>query len=298
MTDRAPGGRFTAPDGTRLAYRELGTGDPLVCLPGGPMQDAGYLQDLGGLSSRHRLVLLDPRGTGASAEPADPTTYRCDRLVDDVEALRTHLGLQRMDLLGHSGGANLALLYAARHPDRVRRLLLVSGGLAAVGVAPSSTDRRAVASLRATEAWFPEASAALDSIAAGTATAADWTALAPFGYGRWDADTRDHHAACDRARNDEAATAYGSDGAFQPHETRAQLQQLDTPVLVLVGELDVNTPPRRAAELARHLPRAEVIIQPRAAHFPWLDDATAFVTSVNAFLAEAAGGGHTDPAHP
>jgi len=57
----------------------------VVCLPGGPMQDSKYLGDLGGLSARHQLILLDLRGTGASAIPEDTASYRCDHLVGDVE---------------------------------------------------------------------------------------------------------------------------------------------------------------------------------------------------------------------
>ncbi len=62
-------GVFRAPDGTELSYRQMGTGETVVCLPGGPMQDSRYLGDLGGLSARHRLIVLDLRGTGLSAAP-------------------------------------------------------------------------------------------------------------------------------------------------------------------------------------------------------------------------------------
>src|ERR1700741_6069 len=103
---------FEAGDGTRLAFHRTGDGDPLVCVPGGPMQSSAYLGDLGGLSALRSLVRLDPRGTGESAVPADPASYRCDRLVDDVEALRVRLGIDRLDLLGHSTGASVAVLYA------------------------------------------------------------------------------------------------------------------------------------------------------------------------------------------
>lgn len=72
------------------------------------MQDSIYLGDLGGLSMHCQLVVLDLRGTGQSTIPEDPSSYRCDRIVDDVEALREHLGLPRMDLLAHSAGVNLA----------------------------------------------------------------------------------------------------------------------------------------------------------------------------------------------
>jgi len=113
---------FHAHDGTELAYRLLGKGAPLICLPGGPMRAGAYLGDLGGLSAHRQLVVLDLRGSGDSAAPEDPTSYRCDRLTDDIEALREHLGEERIDLLAHSASGNLASLYAARHPQRLRTL--------------------------------------------------------------------------------------------------------------------------------------------------------------------------------
>jgi proline iminopeptidase len=80
---------FSAHDGTKLAYHVFGDGTPVICLPGGPT-DSGYLGDLGGLSAHRQLIRLDLRGTGQSAIPEDAASYRCDRLVDDVDALREH----------------------------------------------------------------------------------------------------------------------------------------------------------------------------------------------------------------
>lgn len=70
--------QFTSYDGTKLAFRRAGAGRPLVCLPGGPGRTPGYLGDLGGLGAWRELILPDTRGTGESAVPADPATYRCD----------------------------------------------------------------------------------------------------------------------------------------------------------------------------------------------------------------------------
>src|SRR5215472_18943699 len=98
---------FSAADGTELAYHVHGEGIPLLCVPGGPMRASAYLGDLGGLSAHRRLIMLDLRGTGTSAVPADPGSYRCDRLAADVSALQDHLGLESADLLGHSAGANI-----------------------------------------------------------------------------------------------------------------------------------------------------------------------------------------------
>src|SRR5580698_9273503 len=117
---------FRAGDGTELAYHVQGDGTPLVCLPGGPMRDSAYFGDLGGLAAGRRLIMLDLRGTGQSAVPADPASYRCDRLVDDVAALQEYLDLERIDVLAHSAGANIVVQYAARHPLRVGKLVLVT----------------------------------------------------------------------------------------------------------------------------------------------------------------------------
>lgn len=275
---------FSTYDETKLAYHVFGEGPPLICLPGGPMQASAYLGELGGLSAHRQLIMLDLRGTGESAVPADTASYRCDRLVDDVEALREHLGLDRVDLLAHSAGTNLAVRYAERHPERVGRLALITPSVAALGIVVAGEVRRETALLRREEPWFPEAFAALEAIFGGKATADSWQAVAPFWYGRWDEAARAHKAAEEGQKNGEAAAAFGGEGAFDPEATRAALARLGSPVLLLAGEVDLNSPPGATAELAEVFPHAELVVQPGAGHFPWLDDADRFVAATGAFL--------------
>ncbi|MEW2578561.1 alpha/beta fold hydrolase [Streptomyces syringium] len=271
---------FSAPDGTRLAYRVTGDGDPVVCLPGGP-SDSLYLGDLGGLSAHRRLIFLDLRGTGRSAVPEDTASYRCDRLVEDVEALRDHLGLAPMDLLAHSGGANLAAQYAARYPQHVGKLALITPGARAVGIEITGETRRELARLRKDEPWFPAAFAALEAISEGTGS--DWEAIAPFFCGRWDAAAQKHHAA-GQPSNMEAVALFAAEGAFDPEATRAALAVCEVPVLLLAGEFDLNSPPRSVAEFAGLFSAATLAVQPGAGHYPWLDDADRFVAITAAFL--------------
>ena len=287
---RFPGGTgttfFAAPDGTRLAAHRTGTtgGPPLVFLPGGPMMAAAYLGDLGGLAAHRPLVLPDPRGTGDSAAPADPDTYRCDRQVDDVEALRVHLGLERMELAAHSAGASLALLYAVRHPARIARLVLIAPSPRAAGVDVTDADRREPAERRRAEPWFPAAFAAFRRIWAGDPADDDWTAIQPFLWGRFDAAARDQLAREPQWRNDDAAARYYAPGGLDPDAVRAGLAALRAPVLLLACEHDVGLPPRRAAEYAVLFPYAEQIAQPGAVHYPWYDDPALFAAAVLRYL--------------
>ncbi|MCB5167753.1 alpha/beta hydrolase [Streptomyces bambusae] len=276
---------FISYDGTPLAYRSFGDGPPLVCLPGGPMRDSAYLGELGGLSAHRRLIMLDLRGTGRSALPGDPASYRCDRQVADVEALREHLGLDRIDLLGHSAGTNLAVLYAARRPERVGRLLLVTPSPMVLGIEVTAQERLATARLRAGEPWFAAAYAALESVAAGRPAPGAWEAVAPLRHGRWDAAARELDAGDEVQRNAEAAAGYGAEGAYDPTATRAALAAFAAPVLVLAGEVDLNSPPAAMAELAGAFPGAGLLVQPGAGHYPWLDDAARFTAAAEAFLA-------------
>ncbi|MCX5527692.1 alpha/beta hydrolase [Streptomyces bobili] len=275
---------FTAPDGTLLAYHVDGDGPPLVCLPGGPMRASSYLGDLGGLTAHRRLIRFDLRGTGESATPQDPTSYRCDRLVDDVEALRVHLGVERWDLLGHSAGANLAVLYAARHPDRVARLLLVTPSVMAVGVEITPEDRLAAVREREGEPWFADAYLALEEITQGRGTPERWEAVAPFWYRRWDERAQALQAADAVEKNQEAVPVFAAEGAFDPAGTRAALAELAVPVLLCAGEVDLAAPPRAIAEFAGLFPKAELVVQTEGSHHPWVDDPAQFVATVTDFL--------------
>jgi pimeloyl-ACP methyl ester carboxylesterase len=276
--------RFTSYDDTELAYHLIGRGDPLICLPGGAGRASSYLGDLGGLSAHRQLVLLDNRGTGDSAIPADPATYRRDRLSHDVEALRKHLGLGRIDLLGHSAGAGIAMSYAGYHPHRLRKLVLLTPALRAVDLTPTVDDWKRHIESRGHEPWFPAAKTALDAMHAGETTPQTRTAAAPLFYGRWDETAQAHAEAEEHERSPAAMEGYWAQGAFMPGATRRVLMDLTIPVLVYAGGNDPVSPPHRCAELAELIPGAKFVTQPDAGQFPWLDDPRWLVKELTAFL--------------
>ncbi|MGW6931495.1 alpha/beta fold hydrolase [Lentzea sp. NPDC054927] len=265
-------GTFRTSDGVSLAYHGPSGPDPLICLPGGPMQASSYM---GGLPLEH-VLRLDLRGTGDS-EGAPKESYRADRQVDDVEALRQHLGLDQLRLLGHSAGGTLAILYAARFPQHVKELVLVAPSPRPVGIDVTDEDRRELALQRDGEPWYAEAIQGFEEIWAGNMTAEAFAKISPFWHGRWDDAAR---ALDDHPRNGEAAQEYYAEGAFDPEQVRAALKTLDVPTLLLAGEVDVALPPKRAQEYADLFPRAQFVVQPGAGHFPWVDDPEAFAAAV------------------
>jgi pimeloyl-ACP methyl ester carboxylesterase len=278
-------GAFASYDGTTLAYTEVGSGPRLVCLPGGPGRAAAYLEDLGGLSADRTLVLLDNRATGRSEVPADPASLRFDRLAGDVEALREHLGEDRLDVLAHSAGAVVAQAWAARHPERVRSLVLVtpSGRLqGSVG-----EDLPALVLARSAEPWYAGARAAYDALQAAPASQqqALWRAVRPFMYGRWDERTQAHAATADTQSSKRAELG------FRPVRDEvdvaalvAALKEVGAPVLVVAGERDALTGVEAARDVARCFPAAQTVVVPAAGHFPWVDEPSAFADVVRTFL--------------
>lgn len=118
----------------------------------------------------------------------------------------------------------------------------------------------------------------------GAGEGADWAAVDPFFYGRWDEAARDHHAAS-RPDNPEAVAHFGAEGAFDPPATRAALAAFRSPVLLLAGQFDLNSPPGSVAAFAGLFPDAAFVVQEGAGHYPWVDDADRFTKAVAAFLA-------------
>jgi pimeloyl-ACP methyl ester carboxylesterase/DNA-binding CsgD family transcriptional regulator len=122
----------TGPGGVRIAYAAHGSGPPLVvvsCWLSHLQHDwqspvwRHFLDDLGRIST---LVRYDERGFGMSDWTVED--FSLDARVGDLEGVIGALGLERVALLGMSGGAVVAMAYAARHPDAVSRLILYGTG--------------------------------------------------------------------------------------------------------------------------------------------------------------------------
>ncbi len=119
-------GRLRVSERHEIYWEESGspTGKPVVFLHGGPGGGTEPRQRRFFDPAAYRVVLMDQRGCGKStphAELAENTTWD---LVEDLEKLREHLGIDRWQVFGGSWGSTLALAYAEKHPDRVTELVL------------------------------------------------------------------------------------------------------------------------------------------------------------------------------
>jgi pimeloyl-ACP methyl ester carboxylesterase len=278
---------LTTHEGRRLAYRRVGEGPTLVCHGGGPGFSSLYLADLGGLAEELELVLVDPRGTGGSTRPDDPRAYELDDYVADLEELRAHLGLERLQLLGHSHGGMVAIAYAARVPDRVERLILAS---TLARFSPEQETAMAGAVERsADEPWYEDARAALEAETAGDfETDEELGELAlrefPFYFARYGDDER---AYLDTLRaelpNADALRLFNVEQA-PVFDLRPELRRITAPTLVIAGEDDFITGPPSAAEIGEGIAGAQTVLLPNTGHFVFVEAPEAFREAVLAFL--------------
>jgi proline iminopeptidase len=128
------GQRTAVLNGVRLWYKIAGVKRPgvapLLYLAGGPGYNSfSFEKTIGSQLERHlQMIYFDERGTGRSERPSN-NDYQMGTLIDDVEALRKHLGIRQLSLMGHSFGGAVALEYAARYPENVQKLIIVDGAV-------------------------------------------------------------------------------------------------------------------------------------------------------------------------
>ena len=118
---------FADANGLLIYYLQIGVGEPLVILHGGPGASHEYfLPYLVPLARNNRLIFIDERGSGRSQKIEDPSGYTVDNMVEDVEGVRMSLGLGKINLLGHSYGGVLAQAYALKYQQNLNHLVLCS----------------------------------------------------------------------------------------------------------------------------------------------------------------------------
>jgi pimeloyl-ACP methyl ester carboxylesterase len=223
-------------NGLEIGYDLRGAGPPLIALHGATSLGAeDFAAQLPSLSKAFLVHLPDARGHGRTRWDA-AAGFRYDWLVDDLAAFVDGLGIDSFHLLGFSMGAMTALQFGARHPERLRTLVVV-------GITTQREPRRSVGArlmdpVRILER-DPDLAATLARRHDATQGAGAWQRLLP---------------------------AIAADIAVQPLLSPAELHGIDAPALVACGDRDPFVPPEQAAALARQLPGGRLFVAPDCGH--------------------------------
>lgn len=135
-------------NGIRLYHEVHGRGEPLVLIHGG-LTTIGEMRGWVRLLARtRRVIAVEMQGHGRTADTDRPMSFAT--LGDDVAALLDHLGIPKADMVGHSFGGACAIRAAIQHPDKVRRLVVIS-------------------SPHARSCWYPEAQEGMSQVDASLA---------------------------------------------------------------------------------------------------------------------------------
>jgi proline-specific peptidase len=276
-------------DGRTLGYHKMGSGPVLVCHPGGPGFSSLYFGDLAGLWERFTLVLFNPRGTGTSGRPMDPRAYQIEDYVSDVEELRVHLGLERLMLLGFSHGGVVAIAYAARHPEKVKKLVLAS--TLARFAEPQQEAMREGMDKRSGQPWYPDAVAALEAEQEGKFSSDEEMAELVFReqplyfahYGAAEAGYVDTLKA--ETPNADALKLFNEE-IVEKFDLRGELGAITAPTLVITGEEDFICGPVCAQEIAAGIKGAKKVIVGDSGHMIFIEQPEEFEREVAEFLEE------------
>jgi 2-hydroxymuconate-semialdehyde hydrolase len=275
MNDASPEvGRSIVAAGLRTNYHDMGSGSPVVLIHGsGPGVSAwahGRLA-LPELARTRRALAPDMVGFGYTDRP-DGIRYTLDLWVEQALGFLDALDLEQVDLVGNSFGGALSLALAIRHPQRVRRLVLMgSAGLkfeltpaldAVWGYTPSVQNMKTIMN------WFAyDASLLSDDLARLRYEASSrpgvqeaWDAMFPAPRQRWI----------------DALASPEDQVAALPHET-----------LVIHGREDQVLPLSTSLRLSQLIPRAQLHVYGRCGHWTQIEHAARFVRLVDDFLSEA-----------
>jgi pimeloyl-ACP methyl ester carboxylesterase len=260
-----------------MAYIEVGSGTPLVCVHGSLCDFRVWSALLGPLSRDHRVIAVSVRHYFPEHWDGVGPGFTMAQHVADMTAFIEALGAGPVNLMGHSRGGHIAFRVAQHRPDLVGRLILAEpGGDLDASLAPA--DRAALPPLRGPTV------AAVEKIAAGDVEGGlELFIDALEGKGAW----RKVPAAAKQEVRDNARTLLGQINEQRQPYARADAEAISAPTLFIGG---ANTPgalPVVLRALASHVPRSRTVILPNTTHFMLEQDPVGFCAAVLEFLAQS-----------
>lgn len=279
-------GEFTAEiNGVDLWYKVAGQGTQVLFVQP-PAQGTGvdlFILSMTPLEQDFKVVYYDPRGSGQSERDPDPETLNIGQVIEDIEALRLHLGIEEFALMGQSNGALVSLNYAEKYPEHLTHLILTNEG---IGTAEDYTPT--MMGEMAQQEKYQAALGALGdmSTVVDDVTFTDWFKVAAPVY-FWNVEWCDEYTAGIPAGS--AAFDLETFGAISATKDQYEavfdnLGAINIPTLVVAGDRDFSVSVEAAQTLASRLPNAELIVLDHTNHMPTIDNPDDFFPQLTAFL--------------
>jgi len=269
-------GAGLVPDGPAMRERPAA-----MVIHGGPGGDhTGFKPAMSPLADAMQLVYFDHRGQGRSGR-SDPARYTLDENVEDMEALRRHLGLGSVVSIGTSYGGMVAMAHAARYPEAVSKLILI------VTAAYSGFMPRAEQFVR--DYGTAEQRRACERLWSGTFEMAEqmadyYAAMGPLYSRRYDPAAE---AVRGRAiyAPEPLNRAFGPGGVLRSFDLRPEIARIAVPTLVLAGRHDWICPPEFSEEIHRLIPGSQLHIFEGSSHTVRADEPDALNAAIREFVA-------------
>lgn len=248
---------------------------------GGPGSDhTGFREPFAPLAHELQLVYFDHRGSGRSAR-GDRAKYTLDENVEDMEALRRHLGLGPVVSIGTSYGGMVAMAHAARYPDSVSRLVLVVTA-AHSGFIPRS---REIAAERGT----PQQAALVQDLYAGRLDTPEKLLeyhhlMGPLYAQRYDAQGSLRRLRRGMHSPEALNAAFAPGGFMHALDLRPQLAAIRAPTLVIAGRHDWICPPEFSEEIHRLIPGSKLLVFEHSSHSIRVDEPERLRREILAFV--------------
>jgi proline iminopeptidase len=273
-----------------IHYRTIGEGPVLFLVSPGWGVASGYLQRAFSPLAKHlSLVFIDTRGSGLSGRPVDPTRMGSVDMANDLEALRVHLGLSEISILGHSNSGAIALAYAARYPDQVSKLVLIDSQVLGLSAA---ADTQRILQNRATDPRYKEATRIVSTFFTGQMNpAASDDSLEAFIAQVLPLYLHSPEKSLPLAQEQLSgpissyafASQFAADAAFPIDQTKS-LGAIRAKVLIMVGRHDYVCPVKLSERLHEGIPESLLVIFEESGHLPWLEEPNAFFAELERFL--------------
>ena len=251
---------------------------------------SGYLQRAFSSLAKHlRLVFIDTRGSGLSGRPADPMHMGSVDMANDLEALRVHLGLSEISILGHSNSGAIALACAARYPDRVSKLVLIDSQVLGLS---ADADTQRILQNRAADPRFKEATRTVSTFFTGQMNpATSDESLEAFIAQVLPLFLHSPEKSLPLAQEQLSGpissyaftSQYAADAAF-PIDQIKSLGVIRAKVLIMVGRHDYICPVALSERLHERIPQSQLVIFEESGHLPWLEEPNAFFAELERFL--------------